>query len=531
MRGLTIALLALLADWSAGMDASAAEPDPQAGAAEHWSLVLAGALGDGKALELHVVWRKDQVAGAFGRGPHFNRMPYAVKAADVRLAGGRLTGAFAVTIPFDGFVPRDRKSLQIDATVDAAATETGFEGTYKAQAGGESRSGTLTGSRAAPAAHPAVRRLALSCEDAVHKSGRGAPERRLGMAFAFKDGRSFAARLIPPGSITDVGLTATVESHALKLDGERLTGKLTGLIRRQGDLDKAVRYDWEFDGLAVGASAAGTIRVVEDGKPGADGQFVGQETAGAVAPGDALYTLTLHQAIPRHNFINVFLTCRGGMFLGGFATSPNFNNSIHTLDLTGLRLEGDRLRGALGVTIVPDAWIPKDRKPVPCRFELDAAAVDGEVAGRFTGLFGDAKVEGTVEGGCDRKPSLNEIAGLTFKVESGVFGRAFITMHYENGKLAKGNVWNNHSNLKGTVDKADLDWSDERIRGTAVVTVKDGGVQAGTYTCRIDGVLVGAVGAGAAETVAAEGRQKASTFWISIRPAEHRPPAGDKRVD
>jgi hypothetical protein len=488
--------------------------------AEHWRLVLAGALGEGRDLELYAAWRDGRIAAAFGRGPRFNRMPYQVEARDVRLTQGRLSGTFAVAVPSDGYVPKGGGTLQVEAAVEATAGENGFDGTYRAKVGGESREGRLTGSRAAPPAPPAVARLTLSCEDAIQKAKRGPSAQRIGMAIAFKGGRSFAARLIPPGSITDVALTATVEAHDVRIAGERLTGTLTGLVRHQGGLEKAVRYDFAFAGLVIGRSAAGAINVVEDGKPQTDGRFVGQMEVGAAAPADALWRLTLHQAIPPHNFLNLFLTSRAGRLLGGFATSPNFNNSIHALDLSHLRLDEGRLAGRLGVRLVPDAWVPRDHKPIACTYALDAAVADGEVSGTFAGRFGDSSAAGTIEGGLDPKPDLRAVDGLTLKVEGGAFGRAFMTLRYDRGRLAEGRAWNNHTDLTGTVDKADLDWSDEKIRGGLVVTVSRGGVVPGTYTVTVDGILVGTTGAGTAVTVAADGRRKDTSFWVALRPAD-----------
>jgi hypothetical protein len=516
-RGPTLAWMAALvaATMSGPCPARAAA---EAGA-EHWRLVLAGALGEGRDLELYAAWRDGRIAAAFGRGPRFNRMPYQVEARDVRLTQGRLSGTFAVSVPSDGYVPKGGGTLQVEAAVEAAAAPSGFDGTYRAKVGGESREGKLTGSRSAPPAPLAVARLTLSCEETIQKAKRGPSAHRLGMAIALRDGRSFAARLIPPGSITDVALTATVEAHAVRIEGERLTGKLTGLVRHQGGLEKAVRYDFEFAGLVIGRSAAGAIQVVEDGTPQPDGRFVGQMEAGAAAPADALWRLTLQEAIPPHNFLNLFLTSRAGRLLGGFATSPNFNNSIHTLDLSHLRLQGGRLAGRLGVRLVPDAWIPRDHKPVACTYDIGAAVADGEVAGTFTGRFGETEVKGSVEGGLEAKPDLRALDGLTLKVEGGSFGRAFHTLRYEGGRLAEGRVWNNHTDLTGTVEKADLDWSDEKIRGSMTVTVSRGGVVPGTYTVTVDGVLVGTTGAGAAVTVAADGRRKETSFWVALRPA------------
>lgn len=507
--------MAMAATWATSTD--------PATAAEEWDVVLDGALKEGADLHLYLV--VDNAAGrvlrGFGLGPRFNRMPYALLPDALDVSQGRLRGKATVTIPSDGYVPRGGETLTVAVELDAKVSGETLEGTYEAHVGVETRKGAVTGRRFPEPKADAAQRLDLACEGAVYKTKGKRRARRLGIDLDAKDGRVVAARLVPPGSITDVGMIAKAGKHDLRIEDGRLTGRLEGTVRPQNAKDQPIAYVWEIDGRVIGDRAAGRMAVTEDGQAAGEGHFLAKVRAGAPDPGDALYRLSLYGAVPPHNFMDLRLATRGGKVLHGFATTPNFNNSIHTVDLGGLALEGGRLTGEADVTIIPDAWIPRDRRPVPCTYTLDVAAAHGAAAGTFTGRFGESDAQGDVAGGLDPKPDLDRVTGLTLKLENGGFGRGFLTLKYEGGTVAGGRVWNNHSNLEGTIDAADLDWSNERIRGTVTVTVAKGGVKAGTYTCTVEGVLVGAMGAGTGTTVyAADSSRKTTSFWVALKTGE-----------
>ncbi len=522
------------ARWSAAVWAAgclvALSAAPALGAADvqaAYELRLAGALGEGKDIELYAVF------GPGGRAVHalsaarqYNRMPHDVDASDLKLAGESIAGTVRISIPFDGYVPKGGEPLEADIEIDATVRSGTAAGTYAGKFGGWPRKGELGGRRIQT--HPAdvPRRLTLACESAVYwEAGkpkrRRTPGARLGMELAVKDGRCFAARLVPSGSITDVAMAAYAGAQDVRLEGHRLTGSLTGTIYPQGQADRPVAYRWTFDGVAIGDRVAGSMAVVEDGKEVGRGRYLGQVSSGAADAGDCLMKLTLCEAVPPHNFMNVFLATRGGKVLHGFGTTPNFNNAIHEVDVSGLEVAADRLTGRLGVTIRPDGWVPRDRKPIPCSFEIDAAITAGEVVGTHTGRFRDAPVQGEAVGRLDPKPDLAQVARVTLKVENSPFGRGFFTLEYEDGRLANGRVWNNHSNLTGEVRKVALDFSGERVGGSLTAFVEKGGATPGVYVIEPDGVLVGTMGAGTATTTAAsDGRKKTATFWISLSPAE-----------
>ncbi len=505
-------------------------------------LVLSDALGEGRDVELFIAWRGGQAVATFSQARKFNGMPHKVVARDVTFAGGKLVGTFAITIPFDGWVPKSGKALELTAAVEAAASADGktLAGTYKLtgdealggkltgarelaavleRPAGGGRNGKLTGAASAPADAKAVQRLTLHCENAMVFEGKAKPgHARVGMTLSLKDARSFAARVLPRGSMTDTSATICVARHELKLDGPRLTGRLEAVVRGQGKSDEPVTFMFDLDGMVIAGAVSGSMKITRAGKAMDEpGLYTGTVAFGAADPAEALCRLSLLGAIEPYNNFDLYVTVRDGRVFGGFATSPNYNNAIHTVNLEGLKVEAGRLAGKMGITLQPDGWIPKDRKPIPCSYELDAKIADGEiVSGTVVGKFGGKDVKGTVEGNLDRKPDLRSMSGLTLKYEGGAFGRAFLTMQYADGKFVSGKVWNNHTDLTGTVDKADLDFSGERVRGSVQITVAKGGVTPGTYTATAEGILVGTVGAGTGVTKNAKGDERPTTFWISL---------------
>lgn len=506
--------------------AAIASAESLEGPVEESELVLAEALGEGKDLLLYVTRHGDGVACAFARGPRFNRMPYAVEADELRWEGDRIAGRARIVIPSDGFVPPDNRGLTLAVAVDAAARDGAVEGTYETTVEGQMRKGVLAGTYRRAAPPGVVRRLTLGCEGAVYRtSSEVGRKQRLGMVLAIKDGRAFSARLIPPGSLTDVAMVATVERCDVSLEGPRLSGTLVGHVRPHTG-EKVMTYTYALDGWVIGGAAAGRLGVTEDGRAASDGRFAGTVREGSPDPANASFTLTLHGAVPR-NFLNLYLVTRDGLCVGGFGATPAFNNATHSLDLTGLRLTGGCMRGRVGVTVHPDPWVPKDHKPVACAYAIDARLVDGEAIGTFSGTFGKTEVAGPVEGGLEGRRPVRAAAKVMLKLENALFGgnewhnRAFLSLNVgEDGRIAEGRVSNNHTKLSGGVEGGRVDLVEDGLKVHVKATVDPGGgVTPGAYAFDVEGVMVGTVAAGRFATRGPAGQEKSGRFWASITPA------------
>ena len=182
----------------------------------------------------------------------------------------------------------------------------------------------------------------------------------------------------------------------------------------------------------------------------------------------------------------------------GLAYSPRFNHAVHEVDAAGLKLRDGRLLGELKVTVEPDPYKPKDGKPIPCTYTIDAAVQDGGLAGTFRGKWGADAVAGAVAGLYQAPPQIGDTYNLSLKMEVGVTGkgapwhkRTYISVQVKDGKATGGKVSNNKGGFQATFDKADLRLREGKISGTIVATVTSGQVDTGTYTFTIDGSLVG----------------------------------------
>jgi hypothetical protein len=126
-----------------------------------------------------------------------------------------------------------------------------------------------------------------------------------------------------------------------------------------------------------------------------------------------VYVLFLDSALEGDKPLRLYLDAGGGAVAAlrgeppraAFATAPAFNKAPHDVDASGLKIEAapgpaqaGRIAGQVKVTVNPDAWVPKDGRPVACAYALDAAVKDGAVAGTFAGTYGALARSGSVRG-------------------------------------------------------------------------------------------------------------------------------------
>ncbi len=373
-------------------------------------------------------------------------------------------------------------------------------------------------------------RFVLDFENAIvfarSKSSKG-KGRRARVTFATRDGLAHGGKLDPPGSITDVSYAARVERTDVTLAEGVLAGTITAAVRRLGG-EGPVTFVWTLDGRVAGGTAAGSFTTTRGGKEIEGGRFLGTARAGAVPqPGDSLCYLTLHDAVEDGKFLRLYLSARDGAFTHGFGATPNFNNATHEVDVSGLVLAGAQITGKLRVVVSPDPWVPRDHKPFALSYAIRARITDAEVTGTYTGTARGKEVRGALDGGFEAKAEAAVPERIVLKLENALTGgrswhnRAFFTIEIEDGKIAGGKVWNNHTDLKGAVDGGSLSLEGETLSGTFEATVGPSGkVSPGRYTFTVDGRWVGDVCAGSFVTrLEGRGEVKRGRFWGSAKRA------------
>lgn len=112
------------------------------------------------------------------------------------------------------------------------------------------------------------------------------------------------------------------------------------------------------------------------------------------------------QASAPRRALPIYVISREGRFLYGLGSAPDWNQTTHPADVTGLRYDAasGKLTGTMRVKLNPDPWIPKDQKPIACSVEVDAtldrAHPTNQTAlkGTYRATLGTEPVEGTVSG-------------------------------------------------------------------------------------------------------------------------------------
>ena len=203
----------------------------------------------------------------------------------------------------------------------------------------------------------------------------------------------------------------------------------------------------------------------------------GCATVGTVGESaDKLIELTLEGAVINHKGdrkdLDIRLIERKGRWVAGFAKARRWNAATHRVDLSHFGRYRKQLAGEITVTLLPDAWIPQDRKPRLVSIDLDTTIGRKRITGTYAGRFADREVQGTVTGKAVPPPVIEpgDKAGLL---------RAFIPL--PGGKRAEA-VFRFEAK-DGRVVVLDSD----RILGSGQLAVTDDGLR-GAATLQWDGM-------------------------------------------
>jgi hypothetical protein len=374
-----------------------------------WVVSLQGAAPDpNKPLDLHLAVRGGKIVAAIATARTYNGAIHDVDADALKLDGRRLTGEAAVTVNPDNYTPADGKPVACRFKLDCAADANGPAGTYTGTVAGRPRGGAVTG-RLAKHYDPAAphSRLRLRFYSALVRLfvARG-PNWKYALdmnaGLAVRDGRIGNGRfetIVPDYR----RYSATIEKHDLKIDGCRLGGTMTVRVDYGGQgsaRDSAPNgdtYVYTLHGTVIGDAVGGTF----DASYG-DQKAAGYRFAGAVdrspppVPAACIATLRMLDAMGDGAPVLLTLSLAGDGPIHGYAFAPGYNHEVHTVDASGLKLDGKAIRGQVKVSISPDCYRPPEHFTMA--YKLDAAIDDEDVSGTFTGSDSKKSVKGAISG-------------------------------------------------------------------------------------------------------------------------------------
>ena len=229
----------------------------------------------------------------------------------------------------------------------------------------------------------------------------------------------------------------------------------------------------------------------------------GSAARGGQTPGGgAVWTMVLAAAAGGRP-LTIVLRSDGGKWRRAACTALGYNNAVHDVDASALKVAGRKIQGGVKVTVNPDSWIPRDRKSVACEYEIEAAAGDdGGVSGTYSGRFGRAEVRGKVSGRLDPAGPLPRSATVRLRLERAAAGwaahtaRGALTFAWVDGAAKRATLhsaypWGWHARVGELKVRLTADSLEGEVR--AGLGVRPGGTDIGAqpYTFRLAAAVIG----------------------------------------
>jgi len=346
------------------------------------------------------------------------------------------------------------------------------------------------------------------------------------------DGKAEVATLRGFGGHPINYFSAEVTGANVTFSGDRLAGTVDALSGRR-------TYRFTLDADVIGDRLAGRFTKVVDGKPDVSGRLLGSaEDVSDVAATDAVYYLVLDHAVAARDRktgsldtrqMILHLPCTAGRFRGGVGFAGTYNHTYYDAESAGLRLDGRKLTGTLGVTVNPDPYVPPDGKAVACQYAVDAEVVHGSVIGSFSGNFGPQEVAGRLSGEVRRRRPIPEPMHVHIKLDDGAAGqeggpawhrRCYLGFIATDGKATAGSFSNNKGGFRGRFLSGEVACDGERFDATVEAVVDESRtVQVGRHTFRLRGKVIGLEVVGQVETLFENRPWKQNTaFMGSLSP-------------
>ncbi|MCY3019346.1 MAG: hypothetical protein NTW87_10015 [Planctomycetota bacterium] len=243
-------------------------------------------------------------------------------------------------------------------------------------------------------------------------------------------------------------------------------------------------------------------------------------------PANGCWTLVLEKAVADKP-LTIYLAMADGKVQHAAGTTFTFNKAVHGVDGSAMKIDGAMLKGGIKVTIKPDAYVPKDKKPIACEIELNATAAGPDVQGTYKGKCGDQEVSGGLSGklepqGGSLKSGSFELTMMAALCDGPPFLRdALVTSNYDAGAAKNAQIrWvkGDSFHWTGKVDSVELRPQPGALTGTIKATVDSrSAVLGGKYAFTLDGRIFGAFVCGAT-TIQPDGKDpKTSWFFGALK--------------
>jgi len=354
--------------------AAARHDDP---ANAFYELSLAGARPDGKDVlfcfrgrggKFDQSWAQSLVPGC--------RYPDVLAAEALAVAGRRLTGRAEAVLD----------AATCDYVLDVALGADGTAGgTYQDAYRGQAVSGEAKGTMLAAAGRNGTFRVFWP----RHWWGGQNQDHEHVMTAAMAGGKFTSVTFGPRkgffGKPHRNAWTAEVLRHELAFDGRRLTGWLT--LRASGDI-QAGTYRLTFEVVAVNNLLRGRVTSQREGRPATTHVVTGSVEVPAsepVAPRDGVFAVDLPTAVQGKTNLRLYFSATGGTVLSDSVASASGCGGLHPSDVSGISVEGNRVKGKAGVAIRADGYYL--RADSVNGYDLDLRVEGNKVTGNYRGTY------------------------------------------------------------------------------------------------------------------------------------------------
>ena len=497
--------------------ARGAEEGSVARSAQHtiWTLKLDKAVEGDRALVLHLDVGGEKVAAAFGTTPAFTKSPHDVDAAALKLEGDRLHGQAQVILNPDPWVPRDHRPVACVLVIEAVRLVGAVSGSYKGACGAVQVAGEITGACGPRPAGDPPGRFRINFAQALRRLARAGGSNvdyALDMVLSFRLVQGKPRDALFETIVPDYRpYSALVEQLDLKLEGSALTGKATIAVDYGNDRlpQRPDRHVFTIHALAIGETVGGRFdaEVGEIKDPGRFLRGTIEQTPPPV-PAQATAFIRLHGAMRNRAPVLLNLSLRSGENIHGHAYAPGFNHEVHTVDASGLRREGNVLKGAVKVSVGRDCYRPKDTCTL--QYDIEAQIGDGVVAGKFRGNDDGQEFAGVLTG--ELRPQKEPLAmaalqrlelNLRYSLPSGPApksdwnaraNQAHVIYHVKDGQVERCEVVNPFDAKAYTaqVEKSEFRIEGDRATGSCSFKITDSpSIRKGNYQFTFEGIVNG----------------------------------------